>query len=100
MKFYFSPIDGDSFDITNSFVSPKGKTYEMAVEFGTNMAGTDDFVILDSIGRSVPLPANVETLEQLIDILYSIRDYKVAEKTMESMEAVAESDIIVEPNPV
>lgn len=50
-----------------------GDLFYNMVEIGTNPGGIDDFVISDSIGRSVPL--STEHLSEIISALTNIQSY-------------------------
>ena len=65
--------------------------YYNVIEFGTNPGGMEDFVVSDSIGRSVPLSIEhisvlIEALTHIQDSLDSIKTGKEAEEFISSNE--------------
>lgn len=74
MKYFIGQMpqaDVDMFGPEDAF-EHEGDYYYNMVEFGSNPGGMDDFVITDSVGRSIPL--SIDHLDVLIQCLEDIRD--------------------------
>lgn len=70
---------------TDGLFEHDGDYFYNTVEFGSNPGGTDDFVIADGCGRSIPL--SVDTLDVLIKVLMDIR---ITAATLEHADEVKE----------
>jgi hypothetical protein len=98
MRIYFAEADmsDDEFEyhLEGAF-KYRGKYYWNYVEFGTNAAGTEEFVIHDGCERLMPLC--VDKIDDLIDVLEQVRNLHEAmikgEQTREMVESDAEHAI-------
>lgn len=90
MQFLFSPDTDKEFEGT--MTSDDGREFLMSVEFGTNPGGTDEFAIKDTSGRYMPIPADLEHIDSLIDILGTIRDYVCAQENAIEMRRLAKGN--------
>jgi hypothetical protein len=91
MKYYFGQVDSDDVDNygDEGLFEYAGDQYYSSVEFN----GEDDFVISDSVGRSIPMSVNHIGL--LIQVLEGIRDsIETIENGKAEQEAVEDEDNI------
>jgi hypothetical protein len=74
MKYYFGRVpceDVNSFGTEGLFEYGQDFFYNQ-VEIGTTPGGSEDYVISDSVGRSIPL--SVDHLSTLIEVLENIQE--------------------------
>ena len=92
MKYFIGQVPSQDVDMfgDEGLFEYSGDYYYNMVEFGTNPGSTEDFVISDTAGRSIPL--SIEHLSVIIQALEDIQD------TLNTIEAgkAAEASIIDE----
>jgi len=66
--------------------------YYNTIEFGTNSGGMEDFVISDTVGRSVPI--SIEHINVLIEALQDIQESLEAIQAGKNAEEFINSDEI------
>ena len=73
MQYYFGKINASEMPYyeDGTYFTYNGNHYNNKIEFGSNPGGLEEFVISDSIGRSVPLC--VENIDSIIEILSDIK---------------------------
>ena len=91
MKYFIGQVPAA--DLTNfgsdGLFKHNDEYYYNVIEFGTNPGGMEDFVIADSIGRSVPLSIEhigvlIEALEDIQESLEAIQRGKEVEEFINS----------------
>ena len=73
MKYFIGQVPGQDVDMfgDEGLYEYGGDSYYNMVEFGTNPGGTEDFVITDTVGRSIPI--SIEHIGILIEVLQDIQ---------------------------
>lgn len=73
MKYFIGKVPAEDLEVfgTGDLFEHEGNYYYNSVEFGSNPGGTDDFVISDTCGRSIPL--STDLINALIGTLVDIR---------------------------
>jgi len=93
MKIYFAPAnltnDEYEYQLEGAF-KHRGEYYWNYVEFGTNSAGLDEFVIHDGCQRMIPIC--VEHIDDLIAALTRVKEISDTIKQAERYTELAESD--------
>lgn len=95
MKIYFGKVN-DTTD-TNGYYEHNGDYYSGCVELGTNPGGLDDVLLMDGVGRQVPLfveniPEICTALMECFDIAREIDVAKDLEAFVENTDAVGVTD--------
>lgn len=96
MKYYFGKVPAQ--DVTafgdEGLFEHEGEYFYNQLEIGSNPGGTEDFVISDTCGRSIPLATEMipELARVLLDIKLMMGTISEAEALQEDL---ADSEIIV-----
>lgn len=91
MKIYFS--ESEHPDYMSSSFELDGQEFLYCVEYGSNMGGTEDFVISDTVGRAVYV--DIGSIDQLIDVLqYLSFMSKRVNEAEDTIAAVCDADNI------
>lgn len=73
MKILFGTQDLDTSDTSGTLTSATSGQFYYAVEYGSNSAGFEEFVIMDGCGRIVPIDIdNLDNLYLALDIIKEI----------------------------
>jgi hypothetical protein len=91
MKYYFGQVDSDDVDNygDEGLFEYAGDQYYNSIEF----TGEDDFVITDSVGRSIPMSINhvgllIEVLQNMQETMETIENGKAAEEYVQMEDEI------------
>lgn len=89
MKYYFGQVPNEDVEMfgDEGLFEYCGDLYYNMVEFGTNPGGQEDFVIADSVGRSIPISIEhinglIQVLEDIQSTMYAIESGKAAQEAL------------------
>lgn len=91
MKYYFGQVDSDAVDNygDEGLFKYAGDQYYNSIEF----TGEDDFVITDSVGRSIPMSINhvgllIEVLQNMQESVDTIEAGKMEQEFLQDEEEI------------